>query len=111
MPTESITIRMQPPLTDGGGLVRPNTGPLSEDELVARTARHVEDGHEDVVVDLDDLAAADEEEVKALTSFLWRLRTEGADPVVVCGVWYVREACRALKLDQAFEVRSPGDAP
>jgi len=111
MPPTNFTIRMLPRLTEGGGSVEPDTAPLSEDELVARTARHVADGHEDVVVVLDDLSAADEDEVKALTSFLWRLRTEGADPVVVCGIWKVREACRALKLDQAFEVRSPADAP
>jgi len=109
MSQETLTIKMQPRLTDGGGLITPDTRPVSEDELVARTARHVADGHENVVVNLGDLAAADEDEVKALTSFLWRLRTEGADPVVVGGVWAVTEACRSLKLDQAFEMRAAGD--
>ncbi len=55
-----------------------------------------------IIVDLDALTTATANGVRCLTSFLWSLRVEGAEPVVVCSVYEVAEACRTLKLDRAF---------
>lgn len=75
---------------------------LGEPDLLQHAAVHAAAGHTAVLVDLDRLAAAAADGVRTLTAFLWSLRVEGLEPVVVCSVYEVVEACRALKLDRAF---------
>ncbi len=92
----------------GGGSVASTAEILTEDDLVAWAARRVADGQESVIVDLGALEAASEAEVKDLTSFLWSLRVAGASPALVCTEGDVANACRSLKLDQAFPFFASG---
>lgn len=99
---DTLTMILQPPLLDGGGHLPPSTTLLDEDALVATGA-----DHDDVVVSLAEISSATEAEVKALTAFLWRLRTEGAEPRLEITHHDVWDACAALKLDRAFTVTRP----
>lgn len=109
MPTAPIMIiRRLDPTCSG----RFDDDPTVHDDttLAARVGDHVAAGREGVLVSLDALDQATADEVKTLCAFLWTLRMEGANPVVVCGVPDVAGACRALKLDQAFPLEATLDA-
>jgi hypothetical protein len=105
------------PIMTIDGLAPTCSGRLDDDPtvhadttLAARVGDHVAAGREGVLVSLDSLGHATADEVKTLCAFLWTLRMEGANPVVVCGVPDVAGACRALKLDQAFPLEATQEA-
>jgi hypothetical protein len=106
-PHDVLIIVMQPPLGSCCAILerpvaqRP-TGPLDEAGILAVVANLSTNGSGTVLVDLGEIDAVTDDDVKALTGFLWSLRVEGAQPAVVCPGRDVVNACRALKLDQAF---------
>ncbi len=83
---------------------------LDDVAMAAHVSDQVAGGVDQVIVSLDAIASATPDDVKTLTAFLWSLRMEGANPAVVCSVFDVVDACRALKLDQAFPLEPSRDA-
>lgn len=76
----------------------------SAPSLLDQITQAIASGHERVVIGLGALDTMDTDEVKQLTDFLWSIRVEGGDPVVVSPVHDVMQALLALKLDRAFPV-------
>lgn len=114
MPHDVLTIVMQPPLGACRAVleqpfVQRTAGPLDEACILAVVADLSTQGSGTVLVDLSEIDTATDDDVKALTGFLWSLRVEGAQPAVVCPGRGVANACRALKLDQAFALATTRD--
>ncbi|MEZ4386673.1 MAG: hypothetical protein R3D98_03695 [Candidatus Krumholzibacteriia bacterium] len=107
MPIPIMTLEGLAPVCRGRFGDSPQT--LADLDLATRVADLVAAGQDTLIVDLDQLVTAAVDEVKILTAFLWSLRTEGAEPAVVCSVVAVVDACRARKLDQAFVLAATRD--
>jgi anti-anti-sigma regulatory factor len=84
--------------------------PLSAPELEAAIIDAVAAGCDAFVIDLGDIAAVDEGEIKLLTEFAWSVRVAGGEVAVASPGAGVTDALRHLKLDRAFPLEASVDA-
>lgn len=112
-----MVVRLASPVAALGGSLYPwddatrgRDASLTAPELEAAIIDAVAGGCDDFVIDLADIAAVDEGEIKLLTEFAWSIRVAGGEVAVASPDPGVADALRHLKLDRAFPLEASVDA-
>lgn len=95
---------LRPPIAGAEPERAPVPAPGPDTALTEHLATLVEQGVEQVIVDLDGLPTPDTDAVKTITDLVWSILAAGARPVVVAGRRDTAEVVRHFKMDRAFAV-------